>query len=210
MKRASDFFSGNEREMIRQAVHAAESSTTGEIATMVVDESDSYRDAVVIGSVLLAALLAVVIAILFHHVTIWFYIPLVFLLFFPCRALFVHVPALKLPLLSRTRINLSVRERAVRAFYEKGLHRTRDATGILIFISLLEHKVWILGDRGIDSKIPSDSWQGLAQELVAGLRENRAGDVLCTVVTKCGAALKEHFPRVPDDLNELPDDVITP
>lgn len=209
MKRASVFFSGDEREMIRRAVHAAESSTTGEIATMVVDESDPYRDAVALGGVLLAALLAMVVAILLHHVTIWFYIPLVFVLYFPCRALFVRVPALKLPLLTRARINLSVRERAVRAFYEKGLHRTREATGILIFISLLEHKVWILGDRGIDRKIPPDSWQGLARELSAGLRENRACEVLCTVVTKCGVALKEHFPRLPDDLNELPDDVIT-
>lgn len=209
MKHAADFFSDNERELIRQAVHAAESSTSGEIATMVVDESDPYRDAIALGGVLFAGFLSMVLAILLHHITIWFYIPVVFLLFFPCRALFARVPTLKLPLIARERINLAVRERAVRAFYEKGLHRTRDATGILIFISLLEHKVWILGDRGIDSRIPPDSWQVLAVELSAGIRDNRACEVLCSVIAKCGAALKEHFPRLRDDVNELPDNVIT-
>ena len=209
MKHAADFFSADERELIRQAVHAAEASTSGEIATMVVDESDPYHDAIVLGGILFAGLLAMVAAIVLQHITIWFYIPAVFLLYMPCRALFVRVPVLKLPLLTRGRIDRAVRDRAVRAFYEKGLYRTRHATGILLFISLLERKVWILGDRGINDKIPSSSWQGLAHELSAGLREGRACEALCAVVGKCGAALKEHFPHTPDDLNELPDDVIT-
>ena len=209
MKHAADFFSADERELIRQAVHAAESSTSGEIATMVVDESDPYHDAIVLGGMLFAGLLAMVVAIVLHHITIWFYIPAVFLLYMPCRALFVRVPILKLPLLKRSRIAQAVRERAVRAFYEKGLYRTQHASGVLIFISLLERKVWILGDRGIDSRIPPQAWQGLAHELSAGLREGRACEALCAVVGRCGAALQEHFPRSPDDVNELSDDVIT-
>ena len=210
MKLAADFFTADERELIRQAVNDAESSTSGEIATMVVDESDPYRDAIALGGILSAGLLAMVLAIALRHITIWFYIPAVFILFFPCRALFVRVPKLRLPLIGRERITLAVRERAVRAFYEKGLHRTREATGILIFISLLEHKVWILGDRGIDSRIPPDSWQDLARELSAGLREGRSCEALCVVVGKCGAALKEHFPRSLDDVNELSDYVMSP
>lgn len=209
MRRADDFFTQEERQRISAAVAAAEGSTSGEIATMVVDESDTYPDAVALGGVLLAALLAMVAAILLHHVTIWFYIPVVFLLYFPCRLLFVHVPILKLALLTKARVTRSVQERAVRAFYEKGLYRTRQATGILIFISLLERKVWILGDRGIDSKIPPESWQVLARELSAGLREERACDALCGVIAQCGTVLKEHFQRLPDDRNELPDDVMT-
>jgi putative membrane protein len=209
MKRAADFFSIPEREQIRQAVHAAESATTGEIATMVVDESDPYRDTVVLGAVMLAGFLALVAAVLLDHITIWFYIPLVFALYFPCFILFARMPILKRPLLSRQRISHTVRARALRAFYEKGLYRTRDATGILIFISLLERKVWILGDRGINSKITPESWQGLARELSIGLRENNACEAFCSVIGKCGAVLVEHFPHKADDTNELPDEVIT-
>jgi len=209
MKRAADFFSIPEREQIRQAVHTAESSTTGEIATMVVDESDPYRDTVVLGAVMLAGFLALVASVLLDHITIWFYIPLVFALYFPCYILFARMPVLKRPLLSRQRISQTVRERALRAFYEKGLYRTRDATGILIFISLLERKVWILGDRGINSKITPDSWQGLALELSEGLREGSACAALCRVIDTCGVLLAEHFPPKADDANELSDEMAT-
>jgi len=102
----------------------------------------------------------------------------------------------------------AVRERAVRAFFEKGLYKTRDETGILIFISILERKVWILGDKGINAKIAPQFWSSLADELSAGLRQNRACEALCTVIEKCGEILKEHFPKRVDDVNELEDELI--
>ena len=136
MKRAEEFFTSQEREQIRATVAQAEGGTSGEIATMVVDASDSYREAEILGAVLLSGLLAVVVAVAIHHVTIWSYIPLVVLLYFPCWYLFRLVPCLKLPFAGRGRIAEAVRERAVRAFYEQGLYRTRQETGILVFISL--------------------------------------------------------------------------
>ncbi len=208
-KSAHDFFSESEREAIRRAVEAAEAGTSGEIATMVVDHSDSYHEADVLGGVLVAGLVAVIVCVAFHHVTIWSYIPLVFLAFYPARSLFRRFPRLKLPFVGRRRLAHAVRDRAVRAFYEKELHRTRDESGILIFRSLLERKVWILGDRGINARIPSHDWNTLAGELSAGIREGRAGDTLCAVIARCGNLLAAHFPRKPDDVNELPDDVMT-
>jgi len=131
------------------------------------------------------------------------------LLYFPMFALLRAVPRLKLSFVSSVRQAEAVRERALRAFYEKGLYRTREETGILIFISLLEHKVWILGDRGIDRKIPPGSWQSLADKLAVGIRSGQAADALCRVIGACGDELSRHFPRRGDDRNELPDDVIT-
>jgi len=209
VKKAEEFFSPTERERVRVAVAEAEGNTSGEIATMVVDVSDSYREAEILGAVLLSGLLSLMVAVAIHHVTIWSYIPLVVLLYFPSWYLFRLVPRLKLPFAGRRRVAEAVRERAVRAFYEKGLYRTRHETGILIFISLLERKVWILGDRGINEKINPDFWNKLAAQLAWGLREGRACETLCTVIAGCGAELAEHFPRRADDRNELRDEILT-
>jgi len=204
------FFNDAEQESIRQAVAQAEALSSGEIATMVVPESDRYREAEQLGALLVAGTIAVIVSVVLHHVTIWIYIPLVCLLYLPVLALFRRFPRLKLSFVGARRQSEAVKERALRAFYEKGLYRTREETGVLIFISLLEHKVWILGDRGIDSKIPPGSWQALAGELAAGLRAGRAADALCRVISSCGSELARHFPRRADDSNELPDQVLTP
>ncbi len=205
---AREFFTAAERERIRAAVAAAEATTSGEIATMVVERSDGYHEAETLGAVLCAALVALVMAVASHHVTIWSYIPLVFLLFFPARWVIFRTPALQRPFIGWRRLHKAVRDRAVRAFYEKGLYRTRHETGILIFISLFERKVWILGDRGINARIPAESWRHLARTLTEGLREGRACDALCAVIASCGAELTRHFPREADDVNELPDEIL--
>lgn len=207
-KSAEDFFTAEEQERIRLAVAAAERGTSGEIATMVVPRSDSYREAVTLAAVLGAATVALVIAIISRHVTIWSYLPMTILLFFPLQLLVKGVPALQRPFIAAGRLHEAVQERAVRAFYEKGLHRTKDSTGILVFISLFEHKVWILGDCGINAKIPADSWLELVRTLTAGLKSGRAADALCEVVSRCGQELARHFPRQGDDRNELQDEIL--
>ena len=206
--KAEDFFTPEEQERIRLAVAAAERGTSGEIATMVVPRSDSYREAVTLAAVLGAATVALVIAVISQHVTIWSYLPLTILLFFPLQLLVRRVPPLQRPFIAASRLNEAVKERAVRAFYEKGLHKTKNSTGILVFISLFEHKVWILGDCGINAKIPADSWLELVRILTAGLKNGRACEALCEVVTRCGEALARHFPRESDDRNELQDEIL--
>ena len=207
-KKVKDFFTKDEKETIRQAVAAAERGTSGQIATMVVDESDSYREAALCGVLFLSGFIALVVSIVIHHVTIWSYIPLAFLLSLPSTVIFKRFPRLKLSFVGKKRLEEAVRERAVRAFFEKRLYRTTNETGILIFISLLERKVWILGDRGINARIQPESWGNLATELATGLHEGQACNALCSVIASCGAELARHFPRKADSGNELPDELI--
>jgi putative membrane protein len=115
---------------------------------------------------------------------------------------------MKLAFLGLGRVEKAVKERAVYAFYQKGVHKTEEQTGVLIFISLLERKVWILGDRGIHEKIRGDFWRSLAHELATGIKEDRAFEALCRVIEKCGAELIRHFPGKAHDKNELHDEVI--
>ncbi|HBG05696.1 MAG: hypothetical protein A2075_11180 [Geobacteraceae bacterium GWC2_58_44] len=206
---STDFFSNAEKQKILAAVADAESRSSGEIAIMVVPESDRYLEAEQLGALLLAGLVAVIICVLTHHVTIWTYIPLVCLLFLPALTLFRRFPRLKISFAGPRRQAEAVRARALIGFYENGLYRTEGETGILIFISLLEHKVWILGDRGINEKIPPGYWQTLAGELAAGIRSGRAAETLCRVVAECGSELAHHFPRSHDDRNELANEILT-
>lgn len=207
-KKADNFFSEPEKQQISTLVKKAERATSGEIAVMVVDGSDSYREAEILGALLLSAFIALVVAVSLHHVTIWSYIPGVVIFWFPALYLIRGFPRFKLALAGKKRLEEAVRERAVRAFFEKKLYRTREETGILIFISLLEHKVWILGDRGINERIDPQFWQAMAGELAGKIREGRAFDGLCSVIEKLGRVLEEHFPQTAGDTNELSDEVI--
>lgn len=206
---ADNFFTPDEKERIRRAVEAAEADTAGEIATMIVAESDRYREAELAGSLFLAMALALAVAIATHHVTVWSYLPLAGLLLLPCRLLFRRFPRLALPFAGPTRIAEAVRLRAIRGFFEKRLYRTQDETGILIFMSLLEHKVWILGDRGINARIDPATWQAMAEELAKGIAAGNGCDALCSVIERCGQELARHFPRKADDVNELGDALLT-
>lgn len=234
MDRAQKFFSEAENDAITRAIKDAESNTSGEIAVMVVDRSDSYGEASALGAVTLAGIIALclelaVSAVLNYsniwsgsegrlmsliessarYASLWTFIPLAFILYFPSRLLFTRFPVLSTFFMTRKRIHEAVRERAVRAFYEKELHRTRDETGVLLFISLLERLVWIIGDRGINEKIEQSFWNERAEELTAGIRARNHGAAACAVIARCGEELARHFPRKPDDTNELSDRVIT-
>ncbi|QXE92172.1 TPM domain-containing protein [Geomonas subterranea] len=205
---AQDYFSASDKEAIRQAVARAEARSSGEIATMVVSESDRYREAEALGALLLSGFIGVAVAVLSHHVTIWTYIPVVFLLYFPVLLFLRRFPHLKLSFVGPRRLAEAVSERALVAFYQQGLYRTRMETGVLIFISLLERKVWIVGDRGINEKIPPGYWKSLAERLAQGLRTGRGAEAVCEVIEACGTELERHFPRGEDDRNELADEII--
>jgi putative membrane protein len=220
--RAKDFFSKAEKEKIRRSVNSAEAQTSGEIAVMVVDESDGYREAEVFGVIALAGLFSTILSLLLDHTTtlawmpttdphytsIWFWIPVTLALLVPSWYLFRLFPPLKLALVSRKRAETAVTQRAILSFYKKGLHRTRHETGILVFISLLERRVRILGDRGIHAKIGQEFWNARAQELVKGIKENRPLETLLEVIERCGVELASHFPSGSDNPNEVADDVI--
>ncbi|MDP3283830.1 MAG: hypothetical protein Q8M56_05330 [Desulfobacterales bacterium] len=233
--KASELFSAEDKKCIADSIKKAEANTSGEVAIMVVDSSDSYREAETLGAFILSGLFSLVLEMVRSylvvlktagwgyslsgfsahtlaeaaaHAAVWTYIPMVFVLYFPFRLLISKIPEMKIPFLSGNRIEETVRERAVTAFYEKQLYKTRDETGILIFISLLEHRVWILGDRGINAKIAPDFWGIMASELSSGIKKKQYGKSVCLAISKCGEELSRHFPKKSDDTNELADEVI--
>jgi uncharacterized membrane protein len=94
---------------------------------------------------------------------------------------------------------------ARRQFSRLGMHRTRESNGVLVFVSPRSRRFAILGDAGIHAKVGQSAWDRIAAEMAERFR---AGDLTGAVegaVRAAGELLETHFPRRPDDVNELPD-----
>lgn len=207
--KAEHFFTPEENNRITKTIKEAESQTDGEIAVILLDSSDRYLEADILGGVILSSLLALIITDAFLHDSLWFYVPLSLFFFFPFRLLSARVPKLKSFFLSVKRKEETVKNRALRAFYEKGLYKTRHQTGVLFFLSLFERKVWVLADKGIHTKIDQSTLNRFALMVSQGIKEERAGEALCQAIGGMGRLLAEHFPRTSGDSDELPDEVMT-
>jgi len=120
-----------------------------------------------------------------------------------------QIPWIKRLFLSKAEIEEEVFQRAVQAFYENQLHSTRDRTGILIFVSLLEHRVNILADAGINKKVSKNTWDDIVTQLILDIKKKRVEQGLCQAITTCGEILAKHFPIKADDTNELSNKLIT-
>lgn len=198
------FFSEPEQQRIKDAVEAVELRTSGEIVPMVVEASYDYPRTEILGAGLTALPTALFLTWLFGGDSIWFFLPLFVAFYLLFVSIIRRTPALKRRLTHPAEMDVEVEEKALVSFLERGLHRTRDETGILILISLMEHRVHVLADRGINAKVPPGTWDEIVSMVVAGLRSGDACAALCRAIDRCGDLLEEHFPVRRDDTDELP------
>ena len=93
-------------------------------------------------------------------------------------------------------------------FFERGLHLTRARMGVLIFVSVAEHYVEIIADEGIDALVPPGTWDKAVADFIERVRAGRIAEGFLDMIEVIGARLAEHFPRAPDDRDELPNRLI--
>jgi len=98
--------------------------------------------------------------------------------------------------------------RANHEFFNLGLNHTKDHTGILIMLSIDERRVEIRAGQSINKFHDQETWQELADVIVAGMKENKPEVGICETVNMAGIILAEHFPIQPDDVNEISDEVV--
>ena len=203
------FLSEADRAAIAAAVEAAEKQTAGEIVPMVVSASYHYPMADVIGGTALALPAALVLTPLMGgwlwigNWNLWLFLGLFTLFFLAGQMLLRRWTALKRLFISNREIDEEVEEAAMTSFFKQGVHRTREETGVLIFVSLFEHRVWVLADRGINRKVSQDQWHAIVADIIQGIRQHRAGHAIAEAVARIGRLLAEHFPRRKDDRDEL-------
>ena len=103
----------------------------------------------------------------------------------------------------------AVREHAMIEFQKMGIADTSGRTGVLLYLSQAERQAVILADRAIHGKVREGTWQKIIDEMIHGIRGKKAAEAISGAVREIGTHLASHFPRKPDDVNELPDKVET-
>lgn len=206
---AKRFLSKSDRDDIIAAVKDAEKFTAGEIVPMVVSASYHYPMADVIGAAAFALPASLILTPLVEGWlwigtgSMWLFLGFFTVLFIAFHEIVKRTFWLKRLFISQREIDEEVEEAAVTGFYKEGLYRTRDETGVLIFISVFEHKVRILADRGINEKVEQGWWDKVVKIIVDGIKHKRQAQGICEAVKKVGELLRTHFPVQPDDRDEL-------
>jgi uncharacterized membrane protein len=92
-------------------------------------------------------------------------------------------------------------------FEQMGMTRTAARNGVLIFVAPASRAFAVIGDRGIHEKCGDGFWRELAAAMNDHFRGGRFTEGLVLGIERAGELLAAHFPRSPDDRNELPDQI---
>ena len=101
----------------------------------------------------------------------------------------------------------NVLDRAADVFAQLKMHKTAAQNGVLVYVALEDRKLAILGDAGINAKVPANFWEGIKIRMVEQFKQGLITEGIREAVLSAGNALKTYFPYQTDDKNELPDDI---
>ena len=215
-----------DRKQIAEAVAAAEAQSAGEIVAIVTPQSDPYRDVALAWSISIAFLALAVLelapgfylGLIERGLGLWAHewtprqvlgiaLTAAVLKFLGMLLLMAWRP-LRLTLTPAPIKSARVHARALTCFRIGAEGRTTGRTGILIYLSMAEHRAEIIADEAIASKVAPEVWGDAMHALLEQIRAGRVGEGMVAAIGKVGAVLAEHLPRAADDQNELPDRVI--
>lgn len=213
--------SKNDMEKIGSAVKNAESKTSGEIATAIIKESYDYAIYELMFAVITGLVYFVAMMFFLGNVeqllqeNFWDYSVHYLVMFYGFSTFIIitlfyfiaNISSIDRLIVPKKIRNRKVQERATRYFMESGVFNTKDRTGILIFISIMERRVELLADSGINKKINPEKWQNIVDNIIKGIKENDITSRLITSINECGDLLEKHFPIQADDKNELADGI---
>ncbi|HED65549.1 MAG TPA: hypothetical protein ENJ09_08335 [Planctomycetes bacterium] len=206
--RAESMLDSGDRERVRAAIAEAEGNTVGEILPVVLERSDRHPAAswisavlfVLLGSALLGAWLP------FHRP--YLLLPIQFLMGAIGYGIAELLPDFKRLFVRESRATEMAQEQAFQEFYSNGLHRTEEATGVLLFVSLFERRVIVLGDEGINAKVEPELWEKSTEIVLERIAAGNLADGLVAGIGEIGGVLAEHFPWREGDRNELSDRLV--
>lgn len=216
-----------EHAEVTAAVAEAERRTDGEIVTIVADRSDSYHDVGLHWAVAAIFLMLSSVAMfpvwfmdrlhgmlgggwereLTAGLTLTVLLGLLIATFLAIRYLLAIMP-LRMALTPKRTKSRRVRRRAISFFKVGAERRTIGRTGILIYLSLDEHRAEIVADEAIIAKVQPEIWGDAMIALIDQVRAGRPGRGMAEAVRLVGEVLAEHFPKSDNNPNELPDRLI--
>ena len=189
-------------DAVAAAIGEAEKNTAGQVVCVLAHASSAYAHI----PILWASLLALFTPWPLIYFTQWSVqrIFLAQLIDFLIAALAFSWTPLRILLVPRSVQRARAHRNALEQFVVRGISRTRNRCGVLIFVSLAEHYARIIADEGIAQKVHALEWQAAIDTLTTHIREGRIAAGLIAAIERCGAVLAEHAP--PDGSgNQLPD-----
>jgi putative membrane protein len=218
--------SDSDRDRIAAAVARAEQESDGEIVTVIAQRSDAYHDVALHYAILFMLLVPAVWAFLPQSLIDWavgtflgwnatldreLLMGLLFVklaaTFLVIRLLLAWLP-LRMKLTPTATKSRRVRRRAVETFKAAVARRTEGKTGILLYLSLLEHRAEIVADEAIHSRVDPEVWGEAMAVLIAQVKAGRPGEGMTLAVEKMGAVLADCLPARHENPNEISDRLI--
>jgi len=222
MQRASTLFSEQQKQQIAQAVAQAESATSAEIIPVVASASGRYdRGEDLVGLWLGLAAMIVVWTVLpaggepgsWGGWPAWVN-PIVLagvtLAGFVVGALVAsRVGWLRRLTTPNEEMADDVLRRAQHVFFDSRAHHTAGRTGMLIYVSLFERMAAVVADQAVLDQLGNPALMELRDGLVKALKTQPPTEALCAAIQSAGERLAPVLPRADDDVNELPDALVT-
>jgi putative membrane protein len=196
-----------EAREVEAAVARVEAQSAAEVVVAVLPRSQEYWQ----GRVLLSGLWALGAGFLFLRFEPWLEPALALLVEAVVGALAFALGGwgpLQRRLISAEAARQAVQARAFQLFAERGLQGTSGRTALLIFVSELERRVVLLGDRTLHAELGQSGWEEHVERLLQHIRAGKARDGLLDVLERLAPQLASVAPRTPGDVNELPDAVL--
>ena len=100
-----------------------------------------------------------------------------------------------------------VLDRSAWLFKKMGMDKTAEHNGVLFYLAVSDRKFAIIGDAGINAKVPAGFWNEISELLKKNFKEGKFTEGLSEGIIMAGDQLKTHFPHRLDDINELPDEI---
>lgn len=210
--KASNLFTDEELGKIESAIAEAEKKTSGELVALVVGASGQYKW-IHWAWAFIGWLVASLVLWILDLSGSWslpllevLEVQVVGALLGTLLSLWQPVRRLTLP---RKTAATRVHRECLANFVASGIQETRDRTGVLIYISELEHRVEILADKGIHGICGTGYWEEQVARIVTGLKEKKGCDAIVQAIGQIGDKLAENFPPRADDTNEVDNEVRT-
>jgi putative membrane protein len=212
--------------LVSEAVSAAEAQTSGEIVTVLAERSDGYTDVALLWAAGAAfTAMSVFAAFPLPFLELWdrliggwghewttgelaTMVIALGLVKFIAVLLVQQWEPLKFFLVPGPTKTIRVHNQAVRQFKVGAERRTTGRTGVLIYLSMREHRAEIVADESIAALVPAEVWGEAMGDMLAEIRKGHLAEGLAAGIRDVGFVLAQHFPRGSEDVNELPDRLI--
>jgi putative membrane protein len=219
MKKATTLFAQEEVKNIEATIGEIEKMTCAEMIPVVATASGRYDRSEDLFAFLLSLLVLGAAWVWFQEAAptqaLWsdglvlkLNLPIVLMIlvvsFFIGIAMASRFPQLRLPFISKREMCEEVERRARETFQRLKIRNTKNSSGVLLYVSLYEHIVHVVGDDNINAKLSQSDWQTLCDTIVSGFKKGKPDEGMRRGILRGGKLLAQHFPIKPNDKNELP------